>query len=128
VKRGTSFAYGIAAAAGLILWFATSMLGGRREPWDSPVYWTVSYPVAIALAGALGYVFPEKPWRWALVIMFMQMVVMIVGGSGFGLLPLGLILLSVLSLPGAAVARWAAGIRVRRETPGSSASRSETSQ
>lgn len=104
------------------------MLGGRREPWDSSAYWTVSYPVAIALAGVLGYVFPEKPWRWALVLMFTQIAVMIVGGSGFGLLPLGVILLAVLSLPGVALARWAAGIRLRRETPGSSASRSEISK
>lgn len=128
MKRGTSFAYGIAVAAGLVLWFATSMLGGRREPWDSPVYWTVSYPVAIALAGVLGYVFPERPWRWALVIMFMQMAVMVIGGSGFGLLPLGVILLAVLSLPSVVLAQWAARVRLGRKTSGLPASRTGPGQ
>lgn len=123
MNRRAAFAYGLAAVAGMVLWFATSMVSGRREPWDSSVYWTVSYPLAIALAGVLGYLFPERPWRWAVVIILMQMVVMIAGGSGFGLLPLGLILLSVLALPGVAVARWAARIRLGRETPGPSAAR-----
>jgi hypothetical protein len=65
-------------------------------------------------AGVLGYAFPQRPWRWAVVMMFMQAAVMVIAGSGFGLLPLGLILLAVLSLPAVALARLAAKIRLRR--------------
>lgn len=89
-------------------------LSGRKEPWDWSGYWTVSYPIAIVLSGALGYVFPQRPWRWALVVVFSQMVVMLLGGSGFGLLPLGLVLLGVLSLPAIALAKLAAAVWLRR--------------
>ncbi|MGH8514461.1 MAG: hypothetical protein ACREV8_11090 [Gammaproteobacteria bacterium] len=47
-------------------------------------------------------------------MIFMQAAVMVNAGSGFGLLPLGLILLTVLSLPAVALARMAAKVRLRR--------------
>lgn len=106
--------YAIAAVMGTLLWTVTAVLADRREPWDSSAYWTVAYPLAVVFSGVLGYLFPQRPWRWAVVLIFMQLLVMIVGGSGFGLLPLGLILLGILSLPAIAVAVWAAKLRWRR--------------
>lgn len=116
-RRGNSslLAYGIAIAAGMVLWITTSALGGRAEPWDTSIYWTISYPAAVALAGLLGYAFPQRPWRWAVVVIYTQAAVMAGAGSGFGLLPLALILLAVLSLPAIALARMAANLRLRRE-------------
>ncbi len=111
-------AYATAIAAGAILWTATAVLGGKREPWDVPSYWTIAYPIAIGLSGLLGYRFPLNPWRWAVLVVFMQLVVMIARGSGFGLLPLGMILLGILSLPAIAVASWAAKLRLRRTGEG----------
>lgn len=111
-ENSSRLAYGIAIAAGTVLWVATSAIGGKAEPWDSSVYWTIAYPVAIVLAGFLGYVFPQRPWRWAVVVMFMQAAVMVIAGSGFGLLPLGLVFLAVLSFP-AALAWLAAKVRLR---------------
>lgn len=107
-------AYAIAIVAGVALWTVTAAIGGRTEPWDSPGYWSVAYPLAILLAGALGYLFPHRPWRWAVVLMFMQGVVMLFSGSGAGLLPLGLIALSVLSLPAVAFASFAARLSLRK--------------
>ncbi len=107
-------AYRLSIVAGLVLWVLTAVIGGRAEPWDTPLYWVVSYPLAILIAGFLGYVFPQRPWRWALVVMFMQVVVMLFGGSGLGLLPLGLIFLGVLSLPAIALAKLASAISLRR--------------
>lgn len=107
-------AYAIAIVAGLVLWTLTAALGGRNEPWDAPGYWSVAYPLAIALSGVLGYLFPERPWRWALVLMSMQGVVMLFNGSGLGLLPLGLIVLGVLSLPAVGLASFAANRSRRR--------------
>jgi peptidoglycan/LPS O-acetylase OafA/YrhL len=114
-ESSSRLAYGIAIVAGTTLWLTTSAIGGKREPWDSSIYWTVTYPAAIALAGLLGYVFPERPWRWAVIVIFMQAAVMVIAGSGFGLLPLGLILLTVLSLPAVVLAKLAAKLRLRRE-------------
>jgi hypothetical protein len=76
-----------------------------------PGYWTIAYPAAIALSGLLGALFPERPWRWTALLMFMQFVVMFLGGSALGLLPLGLILMAVLTLPAATLASLCAWAR-----------------
>ena len=107
----TSIAYGSAALLGLLLWPTTAMLGKRIAPWDSPPYWTLASPAAIALCGVLGFLFPERPRRWAFTLMFMQLLVMTAGGSGFSLLPVGLILMAVLALPGIGLAYLCAFVR-----------------
>jgi hypothetical protein len=103
--------YALSLAFSSALWVATALLSGRREPWDWSGYWTVSYPIAIAMAGVLGFAFPDRPWRWALAVMLTQAIVMIAGGSGLGLLPLGLVLLAVLALPAIGLAQLAARLR-----------------
>jgi type IV secretory pathway VirB2 component (pilin) len=110
-EKASRLAYTIAAVAGMALWLATSALGGRSEPWDAPIYWSIAYPVALVLAAGLGYLFPRRPWRWALTVMFMQAAVMVLGGASLGLLPLGLVVLGVLSLPAVLFAWLAARLR-----------------
>ena len=107
-------AYGIAIGGGALLWLATAALTGEREAWDSSAYWTIAYPLSIVLAGVLGYQAPENPARWALAVMLAQAVALAFTAGGFGLLPLGMILFGVLALPGIAVAKGAARIRLRR--------------
>jgi hypothetical protein len=107
-------AYSVAIVGGAILWLATMGISGRTEAWDSPLYWSFAYPLAIVVAGGLGYWAPKKPWRWALAVFLVQAVVLALTGSSFGLLPLGLIMFAILSLPAIAVARIAAGIRLGR--------------
>jgi hypothetical protein len=114
--EGSKVAYALAAGAGAVLWITTAIIGGRTEPWDSPGYWSVAYPLAIVLSGVLGYLFTRAPWRWAVTLMFMQAPVMVFGGAGFGLLPLGLIVLAVLSLPAVALASFAAKVRLGIES------------
>lgn len=107
-------AYSIAIVGGALLWLATIALTGQREAWDSSLYWTVAYPLSIALAGGLGYQAPEKPWRWGLAVMLAQAVTLALTTASFGLLPLGLILFAVLALPAIGLARFAARIRLRQ--------------
>jgi hypothetical protein len=103
-----------ALVAGASLWLVTAALSGRREAWDSPLYWSVTYPVCIALAALFAYLAPEKPARWAFAVMLVQPIAMIFGSGGdFGLLPLGLILFAILALPAFAAAKIAASIRMR---------------
>jgi len=109
------YAYLAAVIGGAVLWLATMGLSGRTEAWDSPLYWSAAYPLAIVLAGVLGYRVPEKPWRWGLAVMLVQAVVLALTASGFGLLPLGLIMFAILALPAIGVAHAAARIRLRRE-------------
>ena len=97
-------AYATAFLAGAILWSLAAIAAGGREVWDVGLYWTAAYPAALLTGGGLAAMFPHRPWRWPLVMMFAQMPVMIAFGSGFSLLPLGLALLAILSLPGMAIA------------------------
>jgi hypothetical protein len=107
--------YFIALGAGAALWTITAVATRRIEPWDAGAYWTVSYPLAIVLAAALGYGYPQRPWRWAVAIVFMQVPVMLLRGAGFGLLPLGMALLAVLCVPPVVLAGVAARARLRRD-------------
>jgi hypothetical protein len=109
-------AYVVATASGAILWLATTAVSGRREAWDSSLYWTVAYPAGVAVAGTLGYLAPDRPWRWALSIMLAQALTLAVAASSFGLLPLGLIVFAVLALPLMGVAALAARVRKRCST------------
>ena len=106
--------YVAALGGGALLWVGTMVASGRSEAWDSPLYWSAAYPLCIALAALLGYVAPERPWRWAFAVMLVQPVVMVLtSGGSFGLLPLGLILFGVLAVPALFAARLGARLRVR---------------
>jgi hypothetical protein len=107
------WAYALATIAGVLLWLGTTALSGRREAWESSLYWTATYPLAVAVASALGYLAAERPWRWGLVIMLAQAVTLAAASSSFGLLPLGLVMFAVLAVPPMVVARLAAGLRTR---------------
>jgi len=107
-------AYLSAVLAGAGLWLATTALSGRREAWDSSLYWSAAYPLAIAAGGMLGYLAPDRPWRWGLVVMLAQAVTLAGLASSFGLLPLGLVMFAVLAVPPMIAARLAAGVRMRR--------------
>ncbi|MGR9087027.1 MAG: hypothetical protein ACU841_08140 [Gammaproteobacteria bacterium] len=107
-------AYTIAVAGGALLWYLTSAMSGTREAWDSEEYWTISYPLALALAGILGYLAPARPWRWGLTVMLTQAVMLALTAAGFGLLPLGLILFAILALPPIGIALLTAAVRRRR--------------
>jgi hypothetical protein len=90
-------------ASGTFLWLVATLLSHGREPWDTPDYWMIYLPAAYVLCAILGYAFPRRTWRWPMIVMLAQLPIMlIVTGSGFGLLPLGIILLLILSVPGMA--------------------------
>jgi len=112
--RDSPLPYAISAVASLALWTATATLSGKREPWDAGFYWTAAYPLAVLLSAVLGYFFPRGPWRWAVIVMVMQLGVMWAAGSDFSLLPLGLALVAVLSLPAIGLATLAAKVRTWR--------------
>jgi len=115
-RLSTRQAYIVAAISGVVLWLATNAISGRREAWDSSLYWTLAYPLGVAVAGTLGYLSPERPWRWGLTLMLVQALTLAAATSSFGLLPLGLIMFGILAVPPIGVASLAARIRRGRET------------
>jgi hypothetical protein len=105
-NRSTSRAVIIAAVVGFMLWFVTSLLGGRREAWDVSSYWTLGYPLALLTSGLLGYWYPVRPWRWPLALFAAQFVAMCIRNGELGnLWPVGIAFFAVLALPGIVVAK-----------------------
>jgi hypothetical protein len=93
----------IAIVAGILAWDLVRLIGGRREAWDDPNYWVVGYPLMLGAALMLGLGFPERPWRWAVVIVAAQAVwALFLGWATDGsvsLFPVGLAMFAVLALP-----------------------------
>ena len=108
MRQGSVLPFTMAGAAGVLLWLTASLLTGKREPWDASVYWVVVYPLAIAIAAALGYRYPERPWRWAVALFEAQFLAMCLRNGELGnLWPLGMALFGIIALPGVLAARLA---------------------
>lgn len=116
MNRSVHRLYYAALGGGALLWLGTAVFSGRREAWDSPLYWSITYPLCLLLAGLLAYVEPVRPWRWALAVMLVQPIAMLLtSGSSLSLLPLGLIMFAILALPPIAIAGLVARLRLRRQ-------------
>ncbi|NMG49553.1 hypothetical protein GO613_15760 [Azoarcus communis] len=108
-------AYTAAIGSGTLLWVITGMLTGTQEAWDSRIYWVVSYPLAILIAGAVGHLAPHRAWRWGLAIVQAQALMMIISVSDPSLAPLGLALFAVISIPTVMMSLLTARKRLQRE-------------
>jgi hypothetical protein len=108
--------YVLAIAAGAVLWAVGSAVSDRREAWDSGTHWAVFYPASIAVCAVLGYLFPERPWRWCLALFAAQFVTMALLSAEIGnLAPLGLVMFGILSLPAIGVAKVTSGMGRKRD-------------
>lgn len=106
--------FALAGALGFLLWLVASIISGEREPWDASLYWAAAYPLALLACGVLGYYFPQRPWRYALVLFEAQFVAMCIRNGELGnLWPLGMALLAILALPGMLAAQVAARLSVQ---------------
>jgi hypothetical protein len=99
----------LATLLGVALWLLGALVTPTREPWDSRAYWVLVYPLALAACALLGYRYPERSWRWALLVFEAQFLAMCVRNGELGnLWPLGMLLFAVVALPGVVAARVAA--------------------
>jgi len=115
VIRNAIIPVSIAAIVGAGLWYAAATITGRREPWDATAFWVAAYPAAILTCAILGYYYPERPWRWALVLFESQFLAMCVRNGELGSLwPLGMALFAIIALPGVVAARIASRRRVSK--------------
>ena len=102
-----------AAAGGALIWVLISTASGKKEAWDSDLYFSVGMPAVCLLAALLGFLEPKRTWRWGaapLAGQFLAMLLMVGPGN---LLPLGLIVFGVLAIPPILVARLGAYLRNR---------------
>jgi peptidoglycan/LPS O-acetylase OafA/YrhL len=109
----------IAVVAGVLGWDLVRLLGNHGEAWDDPTYWRIGYPILLFTAFILSMGFPERPWRWVLIMIGAQAIwslfLAIVANGTLNLFPLGLGVFALLALPCLATAyagQWF-GMRVR---------------
>jgi len=110
----------IAAAIGFGAWVLCAIIGMRAEAWDSPLYFPIAVPGMMIAAGVMGAWFPVAGWRmggWmALGHGLAVLLTGLIGGSGFGLFPLTVIVLVIISAPliGAAAIGGAVGKKIKK--------------
>lgn len=95
---------------GTILWSFAGWSAHPRELWDASAFWQV-WPVATSLAAAFGLTRASRPLRdtaflFLPIVGVLTVTTVLTGGSA-SMLPLGLVLIAALALPGLALA-WLA--------------------
>ena len=103
----------LAAAVGASTWWYVSTVAHRREAWDADLYFTMAFPTIAAVAVVLAFLYPAKPWRWAMIPFGAQAIAAFVKDPTASLLPLGLVMFAVLGGLCAIPAAFVARLRVR---------------
>lgn len=103
-----------AFAAGAAIWIFIAMTTGRPEAWDSGIYFSLGLPTACILAFALGVVEPARSWRWGVAPFAGQFLTMLLMQGVGNLLPLGVLVFAVISVPAVIAARIGAALGTRR--------------
>jgi hypothetical protein len=103
----------VAAAVGACTWWYVAAVTHRREAWDADLYFTMAFPVIAIVAVVLAFLYPWKPWRWAMIPFGAQAVAGFVKDPTANLLPLGLIMFAILGGLCAIPAAFVARLRVR---------------
>jgi peptidoglycan/LPS O-acetylase OafA/YrhL len=103
----------LAFLIGAANWELVRQFGSRREAWDDPLYWQLGYPLLLLAAFGLGFVWRERPWRWAVWLIAGQVawsLLLAITQDGVpNLLPLGLVMFALLGIPcllAAYAGRW----------------------
>lgn len=91
--------YAVSFIAGLAICLFITLASGRKEAWDTPIYFTIGIPLMCAVIFALSYRFPQRAWRWALSMAIGQSVAMVMGGGSASLWPLAILAMTVVSVP-----------------------------
>ena len=108
----------LAVITGVVMELGIQAASGRREAWDSPLYWTVGMPMAGAIAFALGMLARSRDWLLAFLIVPTQVTTMMVkSGEIGGLWPLAMLLAAIFSLPFVAVAFVGSLFRTKNVEP-----------
>ena len=91
------WASAVTIGIGAVTWILVAAASGRREAWDSDLYFVAALPAIALTAGIVSCLVPVRNWRWAMFPFAAQAIVMVVHDpSSASLLPLGLIMFAIL--------------------------------
>jgi len=100
-----------ATALGSVVWLWVVHQSGRREAWDSELYFSRGLPIVALSAAVFGYLDPDRPWRWGMAPFAGQAIVAFARHPGGNLLPLGLVTFAIFGALCSVPAYLAARIR-----------------
>lgn len=98
-ENNNFFPYAASSLCGLVVYLAITVASGRNEAWDDGSYYSIGIPVMCIAAFVIGYLFPARPWRWALGMAAGQAAGAMLHGSSLSLLPFAVIFMAVISIP-----------------------------
>jgi hypothetical protein len=110
------FPYAASSLCGLVVYLAIALATGRNEAWDDGSYYSLGIPFMCLVAFAIGYLFPVKPWRWALAMAGGQAIGALLNGSSLSLLPFAVIFMAVISIPQFAAAHLGSKLAAKKAT------------
>ena len=104
---------------GACAWAYVALAGGRREAWDSELYFMLAIPAIALTAAVVSFLAPQRFWRWAMLPFAGQAIVAFLQSPTGNLLPLGLVVFAILGgicvIPaalGAALGKWTGRTRL----------------
>ncbi|MBI5424181.1 MAG: hypothetical protein HZA32_08830 [Opitutae bacterium] len=101
----------LGVAIGAVGWEIACRLSGQREAWDSSSYWAVAYPGFGLAVLVLAFIWPRSGWFTWIAIAVGQAVAMFAKNPGGTLLPLGVMVMLVMSAPLLIAGRLGARLR-----------------
>jgi hypothetical protein len=105
----------LSVATGMALELGIHTVSGRREAWDSPLYWTVGLPIAGVAAFVIGWLARGRDWLCTVLIVPAQVLTMILRSAEFSVIvPFIVVLSAVLSTPFVVAAFVGSLLRPRR--------------
>jgi hypothetical protein len=100
-----SWLYLAAIICGAMVWALVSAVTGKREAWDSGLYFSAGMPIICVVSAVLGFVEPSRSWRWGVTPLAGQFFWMLFTQGPGNLLPLGVVAFGILSVPSIITAR-----------------------
>lgn len=91
--------YVASALSGLGVCLAITLVTGKKEAWDSGVYFSVGIPIMCAAIFAISYFFPIRAWRWTLSMAVGQSLAIASGAGSLNLWPLSIVAMTIVSTP-----------------------------
>lgn len=64
------------------MWVVIGLIANKVEAWDSRSYFSIGLPILFAASGVAGYLEPERPWRWGIMVFIGQPIALLLQNMG----------------------------------------------
>ncbi|MFH1071083.1 MAG: hypothetical protein V1794_15800 [Candidatus Glassbacteria bacterium] len=105
--------YLVMPVCGAVIWILIALKSGRKEAWDSGLYFSVGIPAVCLVSMACAFFEPYRSWRWGVLPLVGQFFWMLLSQGPGNLMPLGVVVFGVFSIPSVIAARIGAFIATK---------------